>query len=51
MVITLIALFGLAVAGWAIGSVNQDEAAAAFLPPVEQPAGRRAPRRPDARCS
>ena len=39
MVMTLIALSGLAVAGWAIGSVNQDEAAAAFLPPVEQSAG------------
>ena len=39
MVMTLIALSGLAVAGWAIGSVNQDEAAAAFLAPVEQSAG------------
>ena len=39
MVMTLIALSGLAVAGWAIGSVNQDEAAAAFLPPVEKSAG------------
>jgi mono/diheme cytochrome c family protein len=39
MVMTLIALSGLAAAGWAIGSVNQDEAAAAFLPPVEQSAG------------
>ena len=39
MVMTLIALSGLAVAGWAIGGVNQDEAAAAFLAPVEQSAG------------
>jgi cytochrome c oxidase subunit 1 len=39
MVMTLVALSGLAAAGWAIGSVNQDQATAAFLPPVEQSAG------------
>jgi heme/copper-type cytochrome/quinol oxidase subunit 1 len=37
MVLTLVALGGLAAAGWAIGSRNQ-EANAAFLPTVEQPA-------------
>ncbi|MGE0026501.1 MAG: cbb3-type cytochrome c oxidase subunit I [Thermoleophilia bacterium] len=37
MVLTLLALGGLAAAGWAIGSRNQ-EANAAFLPAVEQPA-------------
>ena len=51
MVMTLLALAGLAAAGWAIGSANQDEAAAAFLPPVEQLGRHAAPTRPDARCS
>jgi cytochrome c oxidase subunit 1 len=39
MVTTIAALFGLAAGGWAIGNANQNEAVAAFLPPVEQPAG------------
>jgi cytochrome c oxidase subunit 1 len=39
IVTTMVALFGLAAAGWAIGNVNQNEATAAFLPPIEQPAG------------
>jgi len=39
MVTTLLALAGLAAAGWAIGNNRTDEADAAFLPPVEQPAG------------
>ena len=40
MVVTLLALFGLAAAGWAIGGINQDQAKAAFLPPEKQaPAG------------
>ena len=37
IVVTLLALFGLAAAGWAIGGINQDEATAAFLPPEKQP--------------
>ena len=37
--LTLIATSGLALAGWAIGNANQDKATAAFLPPIEQPAG------------
>ena len=32
MVITIVGLFGLAAAGWAIGRAGQDEAAAAFVP-------------------
>jgi mono/diheme cytochrome c family protein len=39
MVTTLLALAGLAAAGWAIGNRDADEAEAAFLPPIEQPAG------------
>ena len=39
MVVTLLALFGLAAAGWAIGGINQNEAQAAFLPPPATPAG------------
>ena len=38
IVVTLLALFGLAAAGWAIGGINQDEAKAAFLPPTTTPA-------------
>ncbi len=38
IVVTLLALFGLAAAGWAIGGINQDEATAAFLPPTTTPA-------------
>lgn len=38
MVVTLLALFGLAAAGWAIGGINQDKATAAFLPPEPTPA-------------
>jgi cytochrome c oxidase subunit 1 len=37
MVITLVAIAGLALGGWAIGNANQDEATASFLPPLEQP--------------
>ncbi len=39
IVLTIASLFGLAAAGWAIGGINQDDAKAAFLPPIEQPAG------------
>lgn len=39
MVLTLVAIAGLALGGWAIGNANQDDATAAFLPPLEQPAG------------
>ena len=39
IVVTLVGLFGLAAAGYAIGTNNQDEATAAFLPPIEKPAG------------
>jgi cytochrome c oxidase subunit I len=38
MVVTILALFGLAAAGWAIGGINQDEAQASFLPPEPTPA-------------
>jgi cytochrome c oxidase subunit 1 len=38
MVLSLVAISGLALGGWAIGNANQDEATAAFLPPLEQPA-------------
>ena len=41
MVVTLVAIAGLAAAGWAIGNNNQDEASAAFLPapPAVTPPG------------
>jgi len=39
IVITLVCIAGLAAAGYAIGSNNQDQATAAFLPPIPKPAG------------
>ena len=41
IVLTMAGLFGLAAAGWAIGNSGQNEATAAFLPPIERtiPAG------------
>ena len=38
VVVTLLALFGLAAAGWAIGGGTQAEATSAFLPPEPTPA-------------
>ena len=53
MVLTLLAIGGLALGGWAIGNANQDDATAAFLPPLEQPAGGggATTSRPGSRCS
>jgi cytochrome c oxidase subunit I len=39
MVVTLLAMFGLAAAGWAIGNASQNPATTGFLPPVAQPVG------------